>query len=452
MTGGNDLAVRAVSAHNAPSLTPVPTSRRKLPELLEAIAELIRRYVILPSPEAAVVLALYVAHTFAFQGAHSTPYLLVVSPEKRSGKSRLLEVLALLCARAWMVASASEAALYRKIGQDQPTLLFDEIDATFGVASERTEPIRAVLNAGNRRGASVPRCVGTKMDEVRDFDVFCPKVLAGIDVGAKIPETVRDRSLEIRMVRRTGGEKVERFRYRRLVNEVAALASELEQWADGAIAVLLEVEPQLPEALDDRKAEATEPLFAIADMAGGDWPTKSRSAVLALAQSRDEGADALGTLLLAKLRDVFGDRPAITTAEICETVNADDDLPFGAFGGGTGLDARLLSKLLRPYSIRPTSVRVGDRTPKGYRRDAFEDAWERYVPRPESPQQGKQPQQGQNVADANPHENHDVADVADVALVPDTPGVVADDSVCEATEAEQAEAERLIETYGGDAA
>lgn len=455
----SELATRALASQNStpigesPLDSPSPTKvdRRKLPELLDGILEVLDRYVILPSDHARIVVALFVAHTYAFEGAHATPYLMVLSPEKRSGKTRLLEILAVLCARSWMVAGASEAALYRKISQDKPTLLLDEIDATFGVNSERTEGVRQALNAGNRRGATVPRCIGKQMNEVKDFEVFCPKVLAGIDIQSKIPETVRDRSIEIRMVRRTGSERVERYRHRRLLDEVESLSTELEAWANGAVDALLAVEPLLPDELDDRKAEAAEPLFAIGDMAGSDWATKARAAVIALASARTDDSDGLGTLLLVKLREIFGDRSGVATAEICEAVNTDETIPFGGFGGGSGIDSRSLSRLLKPYGIRPTSVRIGERTPKGYKREQLEDAWARYTPRTESAQQAKHPQHADSVADAIPHTNGVVADVADVADFPDRSSDVADISVSEATDAEQATAERVLETYGGDA-
>ena len=178
--------------------------------LLASIEGTIRRFVVLPGDHEAAALALFVAHTYALEGAHATPYLLIVSPEKRSGKTRLLEVLELMAARPWRVTSASEAAIYRKIAASSPTLLLDEIDAVFGEASERTEPLRALLNAGNRPGAAVSRCIrdGGSMT-VQDFRVFCPKVLAGIDTGHRIPDTIRDRAIPIAMVRRTQAEQVD---------------------------------------------------------------------------------------------------------------------------------------------------------------------------------------------------------------------------------------------------
>jgi hypothetical protein len=200
-------------------------------ELLDEALVFMDRYVSLPGEAERSALALFIAHSYAIAGAHATPYMLILSPEKRSGKTRLMETLALLVARPWPVIGASVAAVFRKIGKDQPTMMHDEIDAVFGSNAERTEPLRAILNAGNRPGSTVSRCVGEAKD-VEDFPIFCPKVLAGIDNG-RIPDTIRDRSVPIGMRRKTASEPVERFRHRIAAAEIAPLRTRFEGWAAG---------------------------------------------------------------------------------------------------------------------------------------------------------------------------------------------------------------------------
>ena len=38
-----------------------------------------------------------------------------------------------------------------------------------------------------------------------------------------------------------------------------------------------------------------------------------------------------------------------------------------------------MARLLKPFGITPHSVRIGDRTPKGYETVDFEDSWKRYL-------------------------------------------------------------------------
>lgn len=238
-------------------------------DLLDRVSDVLSRFVVLPGEAAKTAIALFVLHTWAFEAAHATPYMVIVSPEKQSGKTRLLEVLELLVREHWRTASTTEAALFRKIEQDRPTLLLDEIDAIFGSNSERTEPLRAALNAGNRRGAKATRVVGqgAKM-EARDFSVFCPKVLAGIDTG-RLPETIQDRAVTLHMKRRRDGEHVERLRWRVATEQTEPLRLQLQAWAATAIDPLRETEPETPDELSDRAADGWEPLFAVADLAGG---------------------------------------------------------------------------------------------------------------------------------------------------------------------------------------
>src|SRR5262245_50180528 len=63
--------------------------------ILEDLVRFLQRFVIL-NQEQAEAIALWIAHAFAIEAFDSTPYLWITSAEKRSGKSRLLEVLELL--------------------------------------------------------------------------------------------------------------------------------------------------------------------------------------------------------------------------------------------------------------------------------------------------------------------------------------------------------------------
>jgi hypothetical protein len=368
-------------------------------DLLQRVSEFVDRFVVLPSEFATTTVALFVLHTWALDAAHATPYLTIVSPEKETGKSRLLEVLALLVRKPWHTASTTEAALFRKIERDSPCLLLDEIDAVFGSNRDRTEPLRAALNAGNRRGAVATRVVGqgAKMD-VRDFAVFCPKVLAGIDTG-RLPETIQSRSIMVRMKRRHDSESVERLRYRFADIETEPLKAALEKWAAGATEDLRDAVPELPNDLGDRAADGWEPLLAIADLAGGEWTTRARQAAVALSTRSDDDELGRGAQLLAAIREALGDRAAISTSDLLKAINADDELPFGAWNDGKGLDSRGLAKLLKPYGVKSRVLRIGAETPRGYRAEDLSDAWDRYL----------HPQQRNTDATKNPDEHSDVA-------------------------------------------
>jgi len=47
---------------------------------------------------------------------------------------------------------------------------------------------------------------------------------------------------------------------------------------------------------------------------------------------------------------------------------------------GGSITCRQLAKLLQLFGVRSETIRVGDKTPKGYKLAAFQDAFERYLP------------------------------------------------------------------------
>lgn len=262
----------------------IATDPERRQELADATAELLRyvegyitRYVILPDQAAATTCALFVLHTWAISAADATPYLIVVSSEPGSGKTRLLEVLGVLVCNPWQTSATTEVAMFRKIDKEHPTILLDELDTIFRGGSSH-EALRAIINAGNRRGATVTRCDG-KWD-TREYETFGPKVMAGIDTGF-IPATILDRSVVIRMHRRAG-EQLERFRPLLARAEAAPALTTLAAWSGIVQDELAKITPVLPDTLSDRAADAWEPLLAIAAFAGQDWPEQALTAAQSL--------------------------------------------------------------------------------------------------------------------------------------------------------------------------
>jgi hypothetical protein len=358
--------------------------------LLEEVIDFLRRFVVLRSEAQAVAIALWVLHTHALDAASDTPYLLIASPEKRCGKSRLLDALEVLVAKPWPAIMPSEAVVFRKIDTDRPTLLLDEVDAIFKSATERTEPLRALLNAGNRPGSTVPRCVGPN-SQVRDFSTFCAKALAGIDNG-RLPDTISDRSIQIRLERKARDERTERFRQRRVKPEADPLRERISRWAEAHVETLVEADADVPEEINDRAADGWEPLLAIADMAGGAWPDRARRAALELSANVEPEDDSTGVRLLADLRSTFDESNAnrISTADLLAALATMDEAPWASWASSRrrhpGLTASDLAKLLKPYRVRSKSIWLpGGTSAKGYMREQFEEAWARYLPGYASP-------------------------------------------------------------------
>jgi hypothetical protein len=350
-------------------------------EALGQVVSFLRRYVVLTAEQADAI-ALWVVHTHAFEAAEATPYLAITSAEKESGKTRLLETLELLVAKPWLTGRATPAVLTQKIDAEEPTLLLDESDAAFGGEKEYAEVLRGILNTGYRRGGKTSVAVATGRDfSYRDLSTFSPKAIAGI---GKLPDTVQSRSIPIRLKRKASEERVERFRRRHVEAAAAPVRERVECFSSAELEALERAEPELPEELGDRAADVWEPLLAIADCAGGEWPQRARQAARALSAKQPGEDDSLGVRLLQDIRTVFlrRDTGRIFTEELLAALEQIDDAPWGDWYGKL-ISSRKLAQLLKPYAIKPKTIRIGEQTKSGYDRGWFADAWARYLSAPE---------------------------------------------------------------------
>jgi hypothetical protein len=385
-----DLLGAIVEAEKAAAVE-AQSRAAKLAPLLDSICAFVRRYIIFQTLEQVWVIALWVAHCWVVEAFDFTPYLHINSPEKQCAKTRLLDCLALLVVKAWRAILPSEAVLFHKIEKDRPTLLLDEVDGIFtsNGKDERREALRSLLNAGFERGAKVPRCVGQGSNyQVQEFAVFGAKALAGI---GRLPDTISDRSVPIQLVRRASDEKVERFRKRQAEKEASTIRAELEAWAQpDIIEKLREARPSLPDALSDRQQDICEPLLVIAEMAGGDWPERGRTALVNLCSKGNEETESLGVKLLSDSRKAFDAMKTdkLSTEQLLKTlVDLETDAPWAGWweadlkNGNTRGPAQKLAKLLGAYKIKPDGIRLPDAsTPRGYRIEQFREAWKRYLP------------------------------------------------------------------------
>jgi hypothetical protein len=378
------LAAGEAAGESAPA-EPVPLDHGG--ELLDQVEAFLRRFVVFAREVQVVAVALWVAHTWCFAAAETTPYLHVTSPEKRSGKSRLLEVAAQLARRALQAANMTAAALYRSITDPPPAVLFDEVQELFGrSADDDQRQLRACLNSGYRLGGATLRCVGEGAKQtVAEFPTFCPKVLAGT---GSLPDMLADRAIAIQLQRRTRHEPVERFRIRRIRGEAEALRRRLAGWAQVAVPALHDADPELPEQLDDRAQDCWEPLLALAELAGGDWPKRARAAAVELAGGDRLADPSEGTLLLAHCGEAFAGEGAdrLATARLLELLCARDDGPWAErwakhlHDDQPKIAAAQLAKLLRPFGIAPKVLDFDGRKARGYALSAFGDAFGRYLP------------------------------------------------------------------------
>lgn len=360
-------------------------------EILDDLTAWASHYVAFSTPHAAPTVALWAAHTWRVTDFYVSPRLILSSAEPGSGKTRVLELLNLVCHFPRLTISATAPALYRRIaasedaGKLPPTILFDEVDAIFGKgANPNHEDLRALLNSGYKRGSTVDRCKGdAKNMEVVEFPVYAPVALAGL--AGNMPATITTRAVTIELRRRAPGETVAPFRERDADDEAAPLREDLAGWMLG-LDGLDYARPVMPKGVEDRPAEVWEALLAIADKAGGHWPDTARAAckhfVLDTADPRDT---SLGIRLLADIHEILAGRDRIATDVLLTSLRNLEEAPWGDLYGKPLTPRRLATELKR-YGVRSHQVRLPDGTTrKGYALEpsgesvGLQDAFNRFL-------------------------------------------------------------------------
>lgn len=363
--------------------------------MLADVCTFLQRFVCYPSQKALTAHALWCVHAHLMDRWDTTPRLAFLSAEPSSGKTRALEVTELLVPNPIMAVNVTPAYLFRRVGGEEPiTLLYDEIDTVFGPKARDNEELRGLLNAGHRKGATAGRCVVRgKNVETEEIPAYAAVAMAGI---GWLPNTILSRSVIIRMRRRHAGERVEPYRRRIHESEGLRLKDSIAVWARSAMIEW----PPLPDEIQDRDADVWEPLIAIADAIGGDWPDRSRVAAVALLGEGREADASLGIRLLGDLKAIFGNEHELPSKTILARLNELEESPWGDMHGKP-LDERRLARMLKAYGVKSKTIRVGTQTPKGYLRADLEDQFRRYLP----------PSSGKSATSETPPRVADVADV-----------------------------------------
>src|SRR5262249_31580623 len=374
---GHTIAELETLVAALPEWKPAEQDARQGETALRDVDPFLAMFVAYPSAHARTAHALWVLHTHLMDRWDSTPRLAFLSAEPASGKSRSLEVTELLVPRPVVAVNVSPAYLFRKVGSEEgpPTILFDEIDTVFGPKAKDNEEVRAVLKAGHRGGAVGGGCVvqgKTVMTE--ELPAYSAVALAGL---GWLPDTIMSRAVIIRMQRRRRDEKVEAFRRRIHEPEGGRIRQRIAIWARQVPAET--TWPDMPEEIQDRDADVWEPLIAVADLVGDEWPGRARAAAIALVAAGKEVEPSLGIQLLADARAVFADYQVLASKTMVANLVEIEEAPWGNLKGRP-LDERGLARRLRQFGIKSKNVRTHAGVPKGYMRADFEDAWRRYLP------------------------------------------------------------------------
>ena len=147
-----------------------------LKEQYENIKTILKTYIDL-KPEYYSIIALWIIGTYLHDEFESFPYLFF-NAMRGSGKSRTLRLVCHLAKDGNVMASPTEAVLFRLTG----TIGIDEFE---GVGSKDRNALRELLNAGYKKGLKILRMKKKKTIDgeeqcVEEFEAYRPIVMSNI--------------------------------------------------------------------------------------------------------------------------------------------------------------------------------------------------------------------------------------------------------------------------------
>jgi hypothetical protein len=354
-------------------------------DIVREIEAFISDYATLADPSHVFPIALWIMGTYTFLDFDAFPYITITSATKRSGKTRLSELIGFTCNKPRSFSALSASSLFRTIEAEHPTVIFDEAEQ---LSSEAQSTLRSVLNTGYRKGQSIPRVgVGGAVEE---FTVYCPKVFVLI---GDVYDTLKDRSIIIRMVR---SDAVKRFVYgpaqsfgMQLRNKIQYAIKEHQK----------EIVKQFTEHtglgfLMDRDEEIWTPLFVLAKIFCPDRIQELKIAAIDIATEKTAESRRYINLQKQEARaidddyskrllvDLYGlmlaDRKVISSADAVDALKAIPVAPWRKFRGD-GITGREVAKMLSRFGVHPVRIALGSGRGKqtfkrGYKRESLEAA------------------------------------------------------------------------------
>lgn len=365
----------APSSNNGGPLIP------RLADLLDEVDQLIQRYVKLPKSTFAVLIAVWIALTYSFDRFRYCGYLVPRSATPRCGKTTLLRLLSQLTNGAPPItASPTAAILFRST---RPVLLLDEVDRLRNKDKDQFGDVMLVLNFGFEKGGVVERC-DRKTHEVKQFPVYGPKALAGIE---GVADTLADRSFQIQMQR--SETRMPRLNLRKLDERFTQLRERLGTWAEHQKDKILDTYNNLADELevlkefDDRFQDISEPLIVLATLADAERP-KGPKVLPRLLEGLEEAAgrrqpsgrekQLLEFLTIASKKLDKSEERFVRSSELVEACGEIEDLSHIETPKG-------LAGLLKHFELSPYS----NGSERGYLLTrTWIEAWERRYLKPNS--------------------------------------------------------------------
>lgn len=234
--------------------------------VFNAIKRYIKKYIFFKDESYYDLLTTWAMGTYVFTIFEYFPYI-NIQAEKNSGKSQFMKILAAICFNGKHYVSITGAVLFREADSLLRTMFLDE----FEKASQQNQTdARDLLNSGFQRATTVTRVTAAAKGGLVDYNVYCPKMFAGIN---GINDVLQSRTIHIKMLRKLADEKVDYYRPNVATNNFQKnlredlymfglqYAEEIREIYNNQINSLVALKP-----LENRELDIWGPLFVIASI------------------------------------------------------------------------------------------------------------------------------------------------------------------------------------------
>lgn len=252
------------------------------------------------------VIALWAAHTHIMQSAfYTTPRLLFWSEMPQAGKTEHESMALRLSLNPWTVNDqTTKDGLRVRFDVSnpgmRPTMGIQEVSDIFGLSGRRgaSHPVGTYLRTGYKQGekTSVSRN-GVSVD----IGIYHACVMAGLRNA--VPADIRSRCIAVQTM---PGEPPMYYNGREHDPMAGEIAAGLSAWLRRytATAERYRLPRGLHPKLAKRNGELWEPMFSVAEIAGGNWPARALAAFREI--TAEQGSDTRLTARQRYLRDMSG--------------------------------------------------------------------------------------------------------------------------------------------------
>jgi hypothetical protein len=338
-------------------------------QLFDQIRTLLMSFVHFDDDRIPTLIALWIMGTYLYSAFSYYGYAFFHSQFKRSGKTRVLEIIGHLAFEATSPLNAPTTAAIRDIASEGRTLQLDTLERWRGKSPEAFSAAMELLDAGFRQRGTVAKMVPSDDGFRRvQYPVYAPYSMAAIDRDS-LSDTALDRAFVIEMHRKAARIKTRSYHYHKVERGCQPIRSNLYLWAFGHAARVATVyeSKDLQASLDrlglhDRAADIWKPILAIAGVLGIDITTLGR---LAQEMGRDPEAaedDRRLTVLSDLLAHAKGGKVVETTTQLRSWISFSvTERELHGLFSGWGFDQRnrwIRGESRRAWSLSETKLRA----------------------------------------------------------------------------------------------